>query len=334
MKETPQISIIIPVYNVESYLCRCLDSILIQSYKDWECILVDDGSTDGSSKICDDYVEKDDRFKVIHKENGGVSSARNAGIEESSGVCSFFSDSDDYLEKDALKIMIEGLDNDYGMVMAGFNIYAVNGTLKETPKQRITKVISPENAIWELYRPSDFSYQGYLWSKLFLSQVIKDNHLRFNSQISFNEDALFIMQYVCRIKKPIYYTTLPVYNYFERANSAMGSMMTHFNPKFSTHFDSVIIQKEEVFAYTKNIKIRIAALRRIASIFKYCHEMMFKHGEYYPAIHKRMYKGLINSGAIWFYLAMCFFLPLLTWIRMMSWVLWPRLVFKKAISTE
>ena len=98
----PKVSIIVPVYNVEQYLRQCLDSILVQTFTDWECILVDDGSTDCSKDICDEFANKDSRFRVVHKKNGGVSSARNKGIELSRGVYITFVDADDTIDKDVL----------------------------------------------------------------------------------------------------------------------------------------------------------------------------------------------------------------------------------------
>ena len=92
-----KVSIIVPVYKVEQYLARCIDSILAQTYKDWELLLIDDGSPDRSGFICDEYATKDPRIRVFHKENGGVSSARNIGIESSHGEWIYFLDSDDYV---------------------------------------------------------------------------------------------------------------------------------------------------------------------------------------------------------------------------------------------
>lgn len=100
-------SIIVPVYNVEKYIHKCVDSILEQTYKDFECILVDDGSTDGSSRIIDEYEKKDSRVKVIHKENGGESSARNSGLDVARGAWITYIDSDDYIEKHALEVLNE-----------------------------------------------------------------------------------------------------------------------------------------------------------------------------------------------------------------------------------
>lgn len=105
------ISIIIPVYNVENYIVECLDSVAYQTYKDFEVLLIDDGSTDRSSIICDEYSKKDNRFKVFHKENEGLSSARNYGLERVSGEYIFFVDSDDVVRQDALEILLSVLES-------------------------------------------------------------------------------------------------------------------------------------------------------------------------------------------------------------------------------
>ena len=100
MNQNPRISVIVPVYNVEQYLPRCVESILAQTYENLEILLVDDGAKDGSGAICDAYARQDERVKVIHKENGGLSSARNAGIDASTGEYLSFVDSDDWIEPD------------------------------------------------------------------------------------------------------------------------------------------------------------------------------------------------------------------------------------------
>ena len=109
---TDIISIIIPVYNIEKYLSKCLESIAIQSYQNLEILLIDDGSSDRSPEICDAYKKKDKRFCVIHKENGGLSSARNAGIEIASGKYLLFVDGDDYIDKDMVKILYKRIKQD------------------------------------------------------------------------------------------------------------------------------------------------------------------------------------------------------------------------------
>lgn len=109
-----KISVIVPVYNCEKYITRCLDSILSQTFQNFECIVVDDGSTDGSSTICDKYAEQDARFTVIHQKNGGVSAARNAGIDACKGEWLAFVDSDDWCEPNMLKDMYNTINNGGG----------------------------------------------------------------------------------------------------------------------------------------------------------------------------------------------------------------------------
>lgn len=113
------ISIIVPVYNVEAYLSKCLDSILAQTYSNLEIILVDDGATDSSSRICDEYAEKDCRIKVLHKENGGVSSARNAGLKICAGEYLMFVDADDYISEDAVQVLYERMRSDGSDMIVG-----------------------------------------------------------------------------------------------------------------------------------------------------------------------------------------------------------------------
>lgn len=119
---SPKVSIIVPVYNVEKYLHRCVDSILLQTFTDFELLLIDDGSTDKSVDICDKYALKDSRIRVFHKKNGGVSSARNLGIKKSSGVYILFVDSDDYLSPSHLNNYIKYIGN-YEIVYQGYCVF-------------------------------------------------------------------------------------------------------------------------------------------------------------------------------------------------------------------
>ena len=116
------VSIVVPVYNVEKYLKRCVDSIINQSYNNIEILLVDDGSTDSSGKICDDYLKKDSRIKVIHKQNGGLSDARNFGIDKSTGDYLSFIDSDDWIEKDMIMNLFNSIINEKSDISIEFMI--------------------------------------------------------------------------------------------------------------------------------------------------------------------------------------------------------------------
>lgn len=230
----PKISIIIPVFNAEKYLCQCLDSILLQTFNDWECILIDDGSKDSSGQICDEYAIKDSRFKVFHKNNGGVSSARNLGLEKIAGEWVFFSDADDHLELDALEILYSHSQQCVDCVWGGFKKYDTAGKTIEEILCTVSKQITVVEAIKYLYNSYLYEYNGYLWNKLFKKAVIRSNNLSFDIHIPYNEDSLFITKYLCVITKPVWFTTQTVYNYILRENGAMESLRKNPRKRFSS----------------------------------------------------------------------------------------------------
>lgn len=227
----PKVSIIVPVYNAEIFLSQCLDSIIAQSFKDWECILIDDGSKDGSGRICDEYAIKDTRFRVFHKKNGGVSSARNLGIDHMKGEFVIFIDADDLLYPYSIQSLIEGIiDNSIGSSVGGFVIFNDENpdifTLREQKK-----VKSTHDAIVDFYNTRNKDWQKYLWNRLFRSNFILEKNIRFREDIQFKEDGLFLIQYLTRINKDVYYTSDIVYRYRQNADSATASLNKGFNPK-------------------------------------------------------------------------------------------------------
>ena len=126
----PKISIIVPIYNIEKYIAECIDSILAQTFTDWELILVNDGSTDNSGKICDEYAQKDSRIKVIHKDNEGVTATRDRGVKEAQGEFLFFIDGDDYITENALELFInKQQENDADLVRGNFVLCNENGDI-------------------------------------------------------------------------------------------------------------------------------------------------------------------------------------------------------------
>lgn len=213
----PLVSIIIPVYNVEKYLRRCLDGVLAQIFADYECILVDDGSTDGSGNICDEYVEKDYRFHVFHKENGGVSSARNVGITNMRGRYCCFVDSDDWIEKTYLCNFILGLDKNPELVIQCFVII-------DSVSQRQRKVVLPDIDLMNACEVVAFLekypgvHNGFLWHRLFRSDIIISNGILFSPNLSFAEDGLFFFQYMAHVKTTKVMSKIG-YHYIIRGNS-------------------------------------------------------------------------------------------------------------------
>lgn len=195
-----KISVIIPVFNAEKYLTRCIDSLLSQSYKNFELLLVNDGSTDNSGEICNKYAHNDNRVVVIHKDNGGASSARNEGIEKSVGEYICFVDSDDYVDNDYLYnfMKVEYLNIDK-------SVFIIQG-LKYEMSGNITKYIHFKEGIYnhdnfsELITDNKIMFYGYPFCKLYYKQILEKYSVRFNEKIHFSEDLLFMLEYLKYIK--------------------------------------------------------------------------------------------------------------------------------------
>lgn len=296
-----------PVYNSENYLGKCIDSVLSQSFCDFELLLIDDGSTDRSQQVCDGYAQKDNRVKVIRKRNGGVSSARNMGLSAVRGGYLCFFDSDDTLEPNALQLMYETLSNgNYDLVIAGYNRYDEDGTKIFGMSRKEVETLSIDSALKEMYYPKDEEYQGYLWNKMFRSDIIKNSGLKFNESIAFNEDRLFITQYICNSNREVAYTTTPVYNYVVRTSGAMGSLKRGYNPKYVTDFDAYVLMKQCVFQHTKSKYLRKISKEGICVSYIENHRMMVKYNGYDPIIHSRLLKGLIRNNALFTYITYIF----------------------------
>lgn len=196
-------SIIIPVYNAEKCLSRCLDSIICQSYTDFEVVLINDGSSDNSGIICDDYKKKDNRFKVFHKENGGVSSARNMGLAYATGEWIVFVDADDEVESNYLEKFL-GYE-DYDIIQGGSKVCGSVIVDKHVSEE---KVFALQNKASELLDFSPYYHPErqrivYLWGKAFKHDIIQRNHLRFNVEMKMNEDFTFVLDYMSHASKVI-----------------------------------------------------------------------------------------------------------------------------------
>lgn len=184
------VSIIIPVYNAERYIERCIDSVIKQSHTNWELLLIDDGSRDSSGSICDKYSLTDNRIHVYHKQNGGVSSARNLGIEKANGEWIAFVDADDYIKEDYLSDMVS---SECDLVACGFEC-----TCGEVVsfKSRIVHILRYGTAIG-LIMPNHPFYAP--WGKLFKTSIIKDNKLMFDEKLHLAEDTIFCWEYLSKI---------------------------------------------------------------------------------------------------------------------------------------
>ncbi len=189
----PKFSIIVPVYNAEKYIRRCVDSVLMQTFTDYELILVDDGSPDGSGAICDEYAEKDARIKVIHKENGGVSSARNKGLDIASGERIMFVDSDDWIDArtlEALNSIFQEKDTD--ILCFGFFSYTENGLIPYVIDSMDCSVGDMVVSLPKIR--GNVSILCTVWNKVYKREIIEAYQIRFAS-IPFGEDSIFDLRY-------------------------------------------------------------------------------------------------------------------------------------------
>ena len=212
--ENKKISVIVPVYNMEKYLGRCVDSILAQTYGNIEVILVDDGSSDASPDICDRYAEADGRVRVIHKANGGLSSARNAGLDAATGDYIGFVDSDDYISPDMYRILAERLDGGDCEIANAMYVYAFEGG--ETAPSRVPHT-TDENISAEQFARELMLHAGdvSVCTKLFRAEIF--DGVRF-PEGKLNEDLLFMLDVLARVRS-IGFAAHIGYYYFVRSGS-------------------------------------------------------------------------------------------------------------------
>lgn len=214
----PKVSIIVPVYNVESKLRRCLDSIKHQDYSDFECILVDDGSSDISGNICDEYAHSDRRFKVLHQKNHGVSAARNAGLKVALGDWILFVDSDDWVSSQFISAFFNGSMAD--IVFQGLMKDSLQGSNPVLFEHNPTHVF-----VENLYYLEKKDLLGWCYNKMFRSSIIKENNICYPENISLREDAVFTLQVLCHANS-ITWRNVAYYHYVE----TVGSLMTKLRP--------------------------------------------------------------------------------------------------------
>lgn len=221
----PKVSIIVPVYNAEKGLARCVDSILNQEFRDFELILMDDGSRDRSGEICDGYARADARVVVVHKENTGVSDTRNQAIARARGTFLQFVDSDDWLTADATKLMVRAAEETgCDLVIADF--YRVVGEMVSRKGDiDADQVIGREAFVgFMMENPADY-YYGVLWNKLYRREIVEAHGIRMDAKISWCEDFLFNLEYV-RYATTFYALRTPVYYYVKTKGSLVNQKIS------------------------------------------------------------------------------------------------------------
>lgn len=250
----PLVSIIIPIYNLADYLPQCLDSVQGQSYENIQVLLVNDGSTDASLAICQEYARRDSRFQVIDKANSGVSDSRNQALDRSEGKYIQFLDGDDWLTPDATETLVHTAESTGAdLVLAHF--YRVADE-RMAPRGHIKKekVLTRQEFAEEMMKAPANYYYGVLWNKLYRRSIIEAHRLRFDSQVNWCEDFLFNLEYIERVRL-VSAVPRPVYYYRKRENSlvtSQASMRRTIAMKIQT-FDSYkeLYQKLDLYEEQK-----------------------------------------------------------------------------------
>lgn len=238
----PMVSIVVPIYNAENYLRRCVDSILNQEYTDFELLLVNDGSTDASGDICEEYGDQDPRVIVIQKENTGVSDSRNRALDRARGKYLQFLDSDDWITPDATRLFVRAAE-EYGCDMVISDFYRVVGERLST-KGDIEEegvLTREEFAAHMMENPADF-YYGVLWNKLYRRNIVEEHNLRMDTDINWCEDFMFNLEYI-RYAKVFYALHAPIYYYVKRKGSLASQ---------GINISKTVKMKLNVFEYYNN----------------------------------------------------------------------------------
>ena len=261
-----QVSIIIPCYNVANHLSKCVESIRAQTHKNFELLLINDGSSDATGKIADEFAIKDSRIKVFHQENGGVSSARNLGLQKAIGNGIIFIDGDDYIKSNFIEQLLTYYREDFWPISGMVNIRNHN-QVKNLNFENLLKKFNDVNLtsknIFELLNKGAI---GSPCARIYSNKIIKDNSLFFNEEISYQEDLLFDLRYfpyVKHIKLVDYFG----YFYVEHKTSSTGRYHKNFNQ--ITIIYSILksyIKTEQDEIYLKEFILQ-SILRKISNIF-------------------------------------------------------------------
>ncbi|MEG1592953.1 MAG: glycosyltransferase [Oscillibacter sp.] len=232
----PSISVIVPAYQAEKYLKNCVESVRRQTFQDWELLLVDDGSKDATHRICDECAAEDSRIRTFHKKNGGVSSARNLGMQEAKGTCIAFLDVDDRYEAKCLETLWNareqaGADT---AACAHLNLFPDGSKRVELtlPVGEYDRQGVLDGIVYPLLgdRLTQPVFNGFIWRYLFSTDIIRKTHLSFEG--AYLEDELFLMEYFCNAQK-LAVTDQPLYRYFLNPSSATHNYMANFDAVFT-----------------------------------------------------------------------------------------------------
>ena len=245
----PKVSIIVPAYNAEKTIGRCIESILNQTWTDLELIVLDDGSKDGTAKIIDDYADRDARVRPVHKENSGVSDTRNMGLDLAQGEYIQFLDADDWITPDATRLFVRSMEYSPECDMIISDFYRVIGKRMaqkgDIDEERL--ITREEYAEFMMHNPADF-YYGVLWNKFYRRSIIEEFGVRMDIKLDWSEDFIFNMEYIMHTRM-IYVLKVPVYYYVKTE----GSLIAQNGASISKTVQMKLNVIEYYSAFYKNI---------------------------------------------------------------------------------
>lgn len=263
------ISVIIPVYNVENYLPKCIESILSQSYQDFEAIFVIDGSPDKCYKICQSYAEKDSRIRIINKENEGVSKARNVGIQEAKGDWIVFIDSDDWVTPDYLSTFNVRNANNIDLIISGIEIID-NRTGNIINNISYNDLDIEEADFSRDFLPNKLFFAGHPIGKAFRRSTILRSHIFFDEHLSFHEDHIFVLDYLLHCKC-IRLRSMNTYNYrVYHSTSSLSTKRHHWKALL----DSSIKMLDRLQALSQKFQLNESS-KEFRHCISFCYGPMF-----------------------------------------------------------
>lgn len=271
----PKVSVIVPAYNAENFVERCLKSLASQTFKDFEVILVNDGSTDKTMDIARQFKIESPLplINIYSQENGGVSSARNFGLSKATGEWIVFLDADDVLPNDALEEFSKHCADDVDMIIGGYEVRNSEGETTYCIPERTKMKLCRNSAIKLMYEPLFYRYLGYIAGKCYRRSNIIKWGLLFCTNIFFNEDRLFTTQYLCNCQNILFFTK-PVYFYYEHPASVMSSIQKQFNPKFMTDLKGFVEMKKSIQRANESAELLALADRGILWSYKRIKEQL------------------------------------------------------------
>lgn len=288
MKEitTPTISVIVPVYNAEKYLHKCIDSILAQTFTDFELLLINDGSKDNSGVICDDYAEKDKRVRVFHKGNGGVSSARNMGIDNAIGEYICFIDSDDWIEDEYLNsFFLSNINEDKCLILQDFWVDKYGS--KSIRRGYYSENFNEKKNVSFFFLIQEVFQKGNPFCKLYNRAIIYQHKIRFNGDIHFGEDLLFLLEYIQHID--VFLCIDRVHYHYIKSDSLS---LSNSYSSFDLELEFIFLIKNSVDNLIKKGYLPNKALDQYDNYIVY---LIFRciRGLYVPVIKKTKKKRLV-----------------------------------------